>query len=487
MLVVQVLLVYFQSNIPRGSDQFWYIVDSESVAENNFTTNNVFPNSRKDDGDSLRPFVQNRPIVYLAGYLVKMGLSPVEAYKIINVFSYFLIIILLFFSLRNYKTSVNSSIIAISVFVSSPLIIFSIYNPLTNLFDASLFSAFVFSLFILFERKLKALGFSLCAITGAISFSLLILQRSDFLMYLWGTLGVFSYMGLKMRSKSIRQVLFLIAFFIFVHYINVAGNYFPSHLAGDVPTHSIFLTGVDGYFHNMIAFFGRNSDFNHLNISEIVIEKVIVFFKSLFEPLNFLALWNLFVIFAVLVYKRLVKQKIESMEVLFGVLVLFNLAVLIGFQFQYRYSVFLIAPSVYIVFNNYSIFQHYHINRYLMPIVLILFVTVNYFVFRIVAKESNESYIFDTQVKDFNIASNSKAAVVYNGGSSLIWSWLLKDISEVHYFLPNEMRNLTIGEFDLEVHCDSIYRFDCDEHDERRIYKVGEYYVQLSKKEEFQN
>ena len=487
MLLAQLLLVYFQSNVPRGSDQFWYIVDSESVAENKFTTNNVFPNSRANDSDALRPFVQNRPIVYIAGHLINLGLKSVEAYKLINICSYISIIILLFFSLRALKISFDASYCAVIVFISSPLVIFSIYNPLTNLFDAALFSICIFSFFILFDIKSKSIEFAVYVIISAICFSLLITQRSDFIMYLWGSLGVFIYKAFKIRSISIQRILFLLTFFILIHYLNSVSNYFPSHLAGDVPKYAILLNGVEGYFHNMIAFFGKNLDFNHLNLSEIISIKVSIFLKSFISPFNLLAFLYLFLIFVPLIYKRFAIHKLETLEILFGVLVLLNLVVLFGFQFQYRYSVFLIAPSVYILFSFYKTREFIQINRFGMPFYLIIFVMVNFSAFEKVAKESKESNRLLTEVNDLNLSKNLNAAVIYNGGSSLIWSWLLKDIREVHYFLPNEMRNLRKGAFDLEVHSESTFKPDGEVPSEGNFYQVGDYYIQLNEFGELQD
>jgi hypothetical protein len=485
MLLTQLFLVCIQSNVPRGSDQFWYIVDSESVAKNNYTTNNVFPNSLADDSDKLRPFVQNRPIVYIAGYLIKLGWDSIEAYKFINICSYISIIILLFFSLRALKISLDTSYCAVSVFISSPLIIFSIYNPLTNLFDAALFSIWNFTIFILFKGKSNTIEFAVYVIIIATCYFLLITQRTDFIMYLWGSLGVLMYKTLKNRSISIQRIIILSLLLILINYLNIASNYFPSHLAGVVPKHALFLTNVDVYFYNMISFFGKNSDFNHLTLMNIIGAKFSSFCRSAIQPFNLFAFLYLFFIFFPIIYKRFLYRNLETSEILFGIVALLNLSVLFGFQFQYRYSIFLIAPSVYVLFNLFKSKELAGINRFFMPFFLVLFVAVNFLAFEKVASESKESQRLSMQVHDLNLSKNSKAAVIYNGGSSLIWSWLLKDIREVHFFLPNEMGKLPNDAFDIEVHSKSSVKSSDELLDEGNYYKVGDYYIQLSDAKDF--
>jgi len=481
MFLVQLFLVFYQSNIPRGSDQFWYIVDAESVAKETFTTNNIFPNSISDDGNVLRPFVQNRPIVYIAGYLVKIGFNSLIAYKIINIVSYLTILSLLFFSLRYLKFNIEITIGALCLLVASPLIIFSLFNALTNLFDAALFSMFIFSIFIFFNRNLNSIGHFIFLIFLALLYFLLITQRTDFIIYTWATILVLTFIGLKNKTFNIYKILFLIVLVVLIHLMVVASNCLPSHLAGDVPKYGVLLTGVNPYFHNMVSYFAENSDFNTLTIMEILKVKISLFFKSIFSPFNFLSFLYLFLLFIPVYFKSHTFNKIKPFEILFIVLGLLNFAVLFGFQFQYRYSIFLIAPSIFVIYN---LFKEkillLNINRFLIPLSLLVFFVFNYSTFNKLTAESAQSHSMLIQVKELNISRDSKVAVIYNGGSSLIWSWLLKDVREVHYLLPNEMQETPNDLFDIKVYTESTFKSRDKLPDESNYYKFGDYYVQLS-------
>jgi hypothetical protein len=108
---------------------------------------------------------------------------------------------------------------------------------------------------------------------------------------------------------------------------------------------------------------------------------------------------------------------------------------------------------------------------------LVVFVFVNFSSFKKLSSEAEENHKLSIQVNSLNLPKNSKAAVLYDGGASLIWSWLLKDIKEVHYFLPNEMRNLPNDAFDFEVYPGSAF-----ERNEKGVVqdiycKVGSYYI----------
>src|SRR6478609_6791486 len=67
------LLLYFLgicliSFIPRGTDQYWSLANVERAVHGDHVlkTNNIFPAGMPDDLHNLpRPWVQNRPVVYI--------------------------------------------------------------------------------------------------------------------------------------------------------------------------------------------------------------------------------------------------------------------------------------------------------------------------------------------------------------------------------------------------------------------------------------
>ena len=483
LLLIQVCFVFNLSDSPRGSDHFWYVVDAESVSNNIYTTNNVYPNSMPAGSIEPRPFVQNRPVVYFAGYLIKLGLNSLGAYKLINLFSYFVIVSILFISLLKLNHSLKTSLSAICVFITSPLIIFSLYNPLTNLFDAALFSIFIFSFFIFFKRRFPLIFSFVILLLVVCSYFLLINQRQDFIIYLWAAILILTYYSIRSNSIPLWQVgivyLLLISIQILIDTINI----FTNHLGGVIPNNSFLLTNVKPYFGNMVSYFGNNSDFLELSLFDIFKAKISIFFMSLSGFFNILTIIYLILIFTPLYFIRKKIIKLKIFETLFIVICLLNFTILFGFQFQYRYSIFLIAPSIFIVYNliKEKVFDRF--SKLLFPLTFIFLLCLNYFVFNKINNEAKESDKLLEQVTELNISSDSRAAVIYNGGSSLIWSWLLKDIKEVHYYLPNEIKDIPLNDYDICVIEFSKSNKKEDVNEDFSYQKVGNYLVKLKSKE----
>jgi hypothetical protein len=481
LLLIQVSFVFNLSDSPRGSDQFWYIVDAESASNNIYTTNNVYPNSMPIGNVEPRPFVQNRPVVYFAGYLIKLGLNCVAAYKLINLFSYFVIISILFISLLKLKHSLKTSLTAICVFITSPLIIFSLYNPLTNLFDAALFSIFIYFIYIFFQRRFSLIFQFILLLFVVSCYFLLINQRQDFIIYLWSAILILTYYSIRSNSIPLWQVgiVYLLLISIQIGTIDI----FTNHLGGVIPNNSVLLTNVKPYFGNMVSYFGNNSDFLELSLFDIFKAKISIFFMSLSGFFNILISIYLILIFTPLYFIRKKIIKLKIFETLFIVICLLNFTILFVFQFQYRYSIFLIAPSIFIVYNLLKEKNFFRFSKLLFPFFCFLFFCLNYFAFN---KINNEAKISDKllkQVTELNISSDSRAAVIYNGGSSLIWSWLLKDIKEVHYYLPNEIKDIPLNDYDIYVIEFSKSNKKKDVNEDFSYQKVGNYLVKLNSKE----
>jgi hypothetical protein len=157
-----------------------------------------------------------------------------------------------------------------------------------------------------------------------------------------------------------------------------------------------------------------------------------------------------------------------------------NIIVLSGFQFQYRYSIILIAPSIYFIYNLIDENSLFKFNKVLIPLFFILFLIVNYFALNKFTKEVEENNNLQELVNKLNISHESKAAVIYDGGSSLIWSWLLKKNKEVHYFLPNEMGKLQRDKYNILIYPLSDMKKYEKSLKNDKLFIVGNYYVKYN-------
>jgi hypothetical protein len=480
MIFFQFYLVFTLLDIPRGSDQFWYVVDAESASSGVYTTNNIFPNSMTNENNDLRPFVQNRPIVFIAGYFINMGFNSLEAYKLINVISYLIILSLLFISLQYFGFSIQKSLSAIAMYIASPLIIFSVYNPLTNLFDASLFSIFILSLFVFSKQKMSFTKFVYNIVLLSVFYFLLITERQDFIIYIWSATLVFTFSGIRHKSISYWQTGILYLTLISTQLLIDFNDFFPKHLGAETPKYATLLTGVNPYFHNMVAYFAKNSDFSELSILEIIKSKISFILNSFKGPFNILSSIHLLLFFIPFYSKRKDLSKLMDFELTFGVLCVLNIIVLFGFQFQYRYSIILIAPSIYIIYNLIDENSLFKFNKVLIPLFFILFLIVNYFALNKFTKEVEENNNLQELVNKLNISHESKAAVIYDGGSSLIWSWLLKKNKEVHYFLPNEMGKLQRDKYNILIYPLSDMKKYEKSLKNDKLFIVGNYYVKYN-------
>ncbi len=467
--------------MPRGSDQFWYIVDAESVSKGVFTTNNIFPNSLPSDNSDLRPFVQNRPIVYIAGSLIKLGFSSVNAYKTINLISYFLIVFILLHSLKLINVDSEFILSAMLFFTASPLIIFSIYNPLTNLFDAMLFALFVTCCFYFFKKKKTFFG-RIIIFCGIINLqTLLIYERSDFLFYTCIIFLLLSLESIIKRHSSVFSGLSVLLLFFGCQVIVSSFGIFPQHLAGKVPMNSLVLTNVNNSIGSMVSYLGSDSDFIQYTLLDILFLKSFNFLNAVKEFPNLIAFLYLLLGFIPFFKNGLYLKKWKLFEFLSVLIVLMLIVLLFTFQFQYRYIVFFIAPTTLILFQNLNIANCKLYLRIINLSCVFLFIVFNVFIYRSLETEGKLNLGVLKKVESLKISSNSKVAIVYDGGSALIWSWLFADLNRLYYIRRDKNESSTLKEFDVVIFPISYRKNVNKEESEYSIHSISNFILKIKK------
>jgi hypothetical protein len=354
-LVSIIFLVLFSSKIPRGSDQYWYIADSTSVSKGVFTTNHVYPNSYKTDSQKLRPFVQNRPIVYFAGLLVYIGFDPVSAYQIINILALVGTLRILAMLLKIANVSWANRYLVYSLYIAIPAVTFSLFQPLTQLFDTFIFTSVV--LLLIKTKKLigsKDLYSRICIFALAVILSaVLILQRGDFILFILAL--SFLVFACEFDDSRVQVTYWEAGKIVFLYVITmlavVQWSPLPGHLGNVLPSRAYFYVGIPGTdWDNMTLYFADPNNFHSLLFRDLIHVKFTNFSSELsnLHPLQTPISAIIFAGLCFFCYSLLVGREV-FLSFLMMVILLMLLALVIGFQYQYRYPMFLL-PFLFFAF-----------------------------------------------------------------------------------------------------------------------------------------
>jgi hypothetical protein len=352
VLITVLGMVLFSSNKPRGTDQFWHLSDAVSVAQGVYTSNNHFPNSnlQEKDQERARPFVQNRPFVYLAGALVKVVGDAVVAYKIINVLSVLGIFALLILTLNMTNLPKTLWPLLAAAFLAVPGFVFPLFQALPVAFDACLFLAIFYALLQTkhsLHRGLnrQAMAWNLLSAALAVVFAF---QRMDHLPFvvLLPFLLLFRQPLLPLAQVDGRRVWLFAAVYLVLLVLGYLGLRPANHLeAFPITLKAILSVGTPADWHNMTFFFAHPSDIAAHNTWDLLRQKTAIFAASLFSLDVMLLPFNLLFSAALLVFvQQALSGPYKRFYLLAACLLLGFYAVVFAFQFQYRYAVFLLFP-----------------------------------------------------------------------------------------------------------------------------------------------
>lgn len=157
--LVVVIHAYASIHSARGTDQFWYIADTETIAQTGANHSNLtMPGVvlRENTGSPPTWFYHNGPLLYLNGYLARItGLDAYSIWKFNN-FLFSLLAGLLAALLVSSLTNRQFGFYAFALYVLSPLNIWLSMNALQEVFYGLLFSV---QLYVTLRHRDSIFGF----------------------------------------------------------------------------------------------------------------------------------------------------------------------------------------------------------------------------------------------------------------------------------------------------------------------------------------
>lgn len=113
----------------RGTDQYWYVADVESLSHGQHVTNNIYPANMATPGPLPRPFVHNNLTLYIAVPFTRL-LGGQAGWLATNLACTLGSALLVWLSLR--KTSAKAAALAASLFLLLPITIWLTCNALSE-------------------------------------------------------------------------------------------------------------------------------------------------------------------------------------------------------------------------------------------------------------------------------------------------------------------------------------------------------------------
>lgn len=368
----------------RGSDQYWYTADAASIAHGFHTgTNNLFPNSFTGNWNApQRPFVHNRPIIYLVGMADMIIGHTVFSWRLVNT----VLLLLTVGCVRkgvewilrgnvSEGSTVRFGIIAGILYLLLPFNFWLVFQPLSTIADA-FFTAFIF-LYIL-PRWLKArgkkqIGWWILLIAVSV---LAVFDRKDYLLLL--ILGVTAWLWGSRQLWS--KYLWYVPVLILV--VGLVSPLFPGHLITKFPVYRLILESRPGGGNNMVSFLDPHiGNYSLSALVRILIPKAFHNLKIQFLPeLKLFPFYYVFNMILLLIiagivkgWKRIFNQKIKSYCWLTGGILLSFFVLILVYQNHYRYMVSLLPVMLVVAFCMVAyLYRRYNKQQYRISLVAML-------------------------------------------------------------------------------------------------------------------
>lgn len=325
--------------MPNGSDQFWNLANVDRVVhlDGQFKTNNIFPAGMPDDLNQLpRPWIQNRPVVYVV-CLVAFLVRHAQLSWIISNLLFLLGTVVIMRRCLIRSGIQNQFLLPISLLlflfpVNYYLVMQAFPEEFNQLLVMLLLSVLVFR-----EGYAKP-------VMAALLTALLFCQRDSFVLLLW-LLPLYFIATERTRGGLLKALLFLaLGFGLYA----LKPYVLPSHTIKPLSALSVIAEVRPGV-HNMVNYLYR--DFpahSFLEILRIVGIKAREAIKIQFRldgatALFFYSMNLLMIPFLVLLWKFRRLQRIQQHTVLVTlVFVLVHIATIVLFENQYRFGTVLI-------------------------------------------------------------------------------------------------------------------------------------------------
>lgn len=214
LFILYVAAANLFSPYPRGSDQYWNVGNADRVVniDGKYKTNNIYPASFPENLSQLpRPWLQNRPVVYVATILTYPVRNAQRAWIILNCLLVFLSgLVLQKIIARDASAQPGLDLLTVLLFLVFPMNFYLSLQALPELCN-QLLVLLVVSL--LMDRPGDYLRLSIAALVCG----LLIYQRDNYVLLVPLIplyLGVFAEKGRKVRSVGLFIIITLIMFIV---------------------------------------------------------------------------------------------------------------------------------------------------------------------------------------------------------------------------------------------------------------------------------
>ena len=313
---------YFAVQSTRGSDQFWYLSDTETLTSSGINHSNLtMPGAvlRQNNGSPETPFYHNGPILYINAFISKVtGLTAFTTWKILNFIFALSAAVFTGLLVATYSNKAFG-LYAFAIYMLSPLNIWLSVNLLQENFYGFLFSLQLFITTRIKHTRLLQIILLLSLILGAYShpfFKLIMLA-----------------IGISLFLQSHYKMVLTIAV-CFVIVLLSDKILFPSSFPPDLKT--LVAYSVPGKSNSLWL----QSDSNLLVTPQLLYEKFTTALKMQFSdirvPLLSLVTYSSILAFFVLLYRK----NTSHYRLLWLCFIAFGLysGIVLLLQFQLRYQ-----------------------------------------------------------------------------------------------------------------------------------------------------
>lgn len=427
------------SPFPRGSDQYWNIgnVDRVVNVDGLYKTNNIYPASLPASNAGLpRPWVQNRPIVYIVTAFALLTKHAQQTWIVINCVFLFLSALLLYKMLHTEKGSDDN---LIKLFVACLFLVypFNFYQALQGL--GEIFNQFlVISIVYLLTRKPDTYA----GVAGAgLLAGLLIYQRENYVLLI--LLLPFYFLFFAPRSKKYSFILVFTG--ITASLFLMKPLLLPSHTIS--PLNFISVITKERYGQStMSAYLYATLPAQPLSRSvEVVMGRAAYALKAQFAISKSIALFfyliNLLLIPYILLLFNVRKLPLQQKKELFlvSVFVLLHFVTVSLYQNQYRFAAILVPLLMLCAYRVIQNARAYHKAARVFLIALItLFIAVNVYIGMQNRRESFNEHRLVMQVSDVKKSVIKNNPVFVDFTAELPWTIGYAMSPNLCYFFPGD-------------------------------------------------
>ena len=219
-VVLALLFVFYGAAGLRGTDQYWYVADVESLSLGlEQVTNNYFPGPILREGavSENNYFMHNSPVMLLIGWVARY-IDAYTAWILVNTLCHLVVGVCIYLVVGRIVTQRIAMILAGFYFIS-PIAIWQTINPLLEMYYAALVGLQLL-LFFYRDRALNRYVLYLLFLIGTLSHPIFLVPAC-----LWGG---YALVEQRNENKVVQFSVFIFYFTVVLLFMKFKGGWFPS-------------------------------------------------------------------------------------------------------------------------------------------------------------------------------------------------------------------------------------------------------------------